>query len=440
MWNIRFLFCIAGGICGLFVQAYPAEVNNQTSVERFSLAYYIDEARRNSPLINDYRDQRRIQQAEDARLKAFYTQAKVELSGEYLFVPVISTANGKTSFKWNAQDGTDYWGYDLGQSSGHLLAGATWTKPLLGASSYKVVQEQTKAGNDLFNYKIKLEEHQLERTVTEQYILCLLDKAQMDYADSVSSVLDQQSAITRKLIKAGYAKVSDFHLINIEEENNNDLRASSLQSYRSHLADLNILCGIKDTANRNLQDINLVLRASSSNTPSFMEQYRVDSLQTVAGLHSFNLQYKPQLNVFANAGLQVGSFNSFGKHFGMSGGLSFSWILYDGKQRHYKERQVKAQLNSIRIYRDNFLLQNDLRKKQYLNQLQSFDERYALLKKQLEEYDRLLTDYKKEIAAGQMSLIDYITVLRNKIQTEKDYLLLRTNRQLLIVAFNYWNW
>ena len=34
----------------------------------------------------------------------------------------------------------------------------------------------------------------------------------------------------------------------------------------------------------------------------------------------------------------------------------------------------------------------------------------------------------------------YITVLRSKIQTEKDRLLLRTNKQLVIAAYNYWNW
>lgn len=432
---------MTAGVWPLYGQASPADGTVSDHSETRSLAYYIDEARCNSPLIQDYRNKQRIQQSEEERLKAFYTQAKVELSGEYLFVPVVSTADGKTSFQWNAQDGTDYWGYDLGQSSGHLLAGATWTKPLLGNGLYKVAQEQTKAARDLYDYKIKLEGHQLERAVTEQYILCLLDRAQMAYADSVSSILRQQSAVTGRLIKAGYAKVSDFHLINIEEENNKDLRAASLQSYRSHLADLNILCGIKDTACCQLASIDLPLKANPAGSqPTFLEQYRVDSLQTVASLHNFNLQYKPQLNVFANAGLQVGSFASFEKHFGMSGGVTFSWILFDGKQRRFKEQQARAQLNSIRIYKSNFLLQNELRKNQYLKQLQAYDERYALLKKQLGEYDRLLLDYKKEIAAGQLSLIDYITVLRNKIQTEKDYLLLHTNRQLLIVAFNYWNW
>ena len=63
-----------------------------------------------------------------------------------------------------------------------------------------------------------------------------------------------------------------------------------------------------------------------------------------------------------------------------------------------------------------------------------------MLRKQSAEYEALLADYRKEIQAGQLSVIDYITVLKSKIQVEKNYLLLQTNRQLLVAAFNYWNW
>lgn len=51
----------------------------------------------------------------------------------------------------------------------------------------------------------------------------------------------------------------------------------------------------------------------------------------------------------------------------------------------------------------------------------------------------ILSDYAQEVEAGQVSVLDYLTVLRNKIQTERDALLMRTNRQLVIAAYNYWN-
>ena len=136
-----------------------------------SLPYYIETARNNSPLIRDYHNQIAIQQNELQRLKAFYTRSRVELNGDYLFVPIIVREDGKTSFKWTAKDATDYYGYDLGESSGSLHAGINWTQPLLGNKIYKTAKEQAQVNTDILNDNIRMEKHQLERSVKEQYIL-----------------------------------------------------------------------------------------------------------------------------------------------------------------------------------------------------------------------------------------------------------------------------
>ena len=81
-----------------------------------------------------------------------------------------------------------------------------------------------------------------------------------------------------------------------------------------------------------------------------------------------------------------------------------------------------------------------MRIKQCLSELGRYNERERALENQLAEYESVLFDYGREMDAGQASVLDYITVLRNKIQTEKDRLLLRTNKQLVIAAYNYWNW
>ena len=81
-----------------------------------------------------------------------------------------------------------------------------------------------------------------------------------------------------------------------------------------------------------------------------------------------------------------------------------------------------------------------MRIKQCLSELGRYNERERALENQLAEYESVLFDYGREMDAGQASVLDYITVLGNKIQTEKDRLLLRTNKQLVIAAYNYWNW
>ena len=76
-------------------------------IQECSLYYYIETAKENSPLITDYRNQTEIEQAELKRLKAMYTHSRLELNGDYLFVPVISKDGGRTAFKWNARSATD---------------------------------------------------------------------------------------------------------------------------------------------------------------------------------------------------------------------------------------------------------------------------------------------------------------------------------------------
>lgn len=405
-----------------------------------SLSYYIETAKRNSPLLNDYRNRVQIEQDELQRLKAMYRHSRLEVNGDYLFVPIVSKDGGQTSFQWNARDAMDYYGYDLGESSGFLHAGVTWTQPLLGNSSYKVAQEQSRINTEMDRNRIRLEEHQLERAVTEQYLLCLLDQTQVAFADSIGTVFVRQEKIVGRLAENGLAKESDLRLLAIEQEANEELRLSALQSYHTHLMDLNLLCGIEDTADISLADIGVELHAPFIYSSLFTEQYRLDSLNTAASLRSFNLQYKPRLDFFVNGGLQVGDFAGWYRHFGWSAGLTFRWTIFDGRQKRLKERQAVWQQNTIRTYKENSEYQRNMRIKQCLAELDKYDRRADALKRQLEGYAEVLSAYTKEMEAGQVSVLDYITVLRNKIQTERDGLLLRTNRQLVIVTYNYWNY
>lgn len=405
-----------------------------------SLSYYIEAAKQNSPLLNDYRNQIRIEQDESQRLKAMYRHSRLEVNGDYLFVPIVSKNGGRTSFQWNARDAVDYYGYDLGESSGFLHAGVTWAQPLLGNSSYKVAQEQSRINTEIARNHIRLEEHQLERAVTEQYLLCLLDQTQAAFADSVGAVLVRQKEIVCRLVENGLAKESDLQLLAIEQEANEELRLSTRQSYHTHLMDLNLLCGIGDTSDVPLADVGVELHRPYMYNSLFTEQYRLDSLNTAASLRSFNLQYKPRLDFFVNGGLQVGDFAGWYRHFGWSAGLTFRWTIFDGRQKRWKQRQATWQQESIRAYKENAEYQRRMRLRQCLAELDKYDRRADALQRQLSGYDEVLSSYAKEVEAGQVSVLDYITVLRNKIQAERDCLLLRTNRQLVITTYNYWNY
>jgi outer membrane protein TolC len=81
-----------------------------------------------------------------------------------------------------------------------------------------------------------------------------------------------------------------------------------------------------------------------------------------------------------------------------------------------------------------------VRKSKILAELNSITERLVLTEDQLKEYQKLLDLYKLELSRGQISVINYINVLKNMATTQRDFVLLQSNKQLLINLYNYWNW
>lgn len=402
---------------------------------------YVDAAKRSSPLLNDLRNQAAVQQAERMRLKAMHTHSRLELNGECLFVPIISKEGGRTSFEWDAQDGSDYYGYDLGESSTHLHTGVTWTKPLLGRGVFRAESALTEIAEMSADNSLRMEEHALERAVAERYLICVLDEVQVDFADSMDALLGRQTEVVRRLAQSGMARQSDIRLLQIEREANKEAQAASRQSLSAHLADLNLLCGLADTTSRPFATADVVaLRPTAGGASLFDEPYRLDSLRVGATLDAFNAQYRPRLDMTAGAGLQTGDFAQWHRHFGWSAGLTFAWTIFDGRQRRWKERQATLEQSSIAAYRGDAERQRTMRKSQCLRQLDDYDERAQILDAQIADYDSVLADYEKEMRAGQRSVLDYITVLRSKVRTERDRMALSANRQLVIAAYNYWNW
>lgn len=429
---------VAGGV---LCASGQSSVATQTFSGNQTLNYYIDKAQLNSPLIKDLHGQTAMQQAELDRLKDMYTHSRLEVNGEYLFVPIISQDNGKTSFKFNAHDATDYYGYDLGESSGHLYAGIQWTQPLLGGAHYAAAKEQTSINQAIASNRIRMEQHQLQRSVTEQYLLCMHDRALLAFADTTLSLLARQEAVVSRLKDAGLLKQSDLQLLQIERENNRQLRLATEQSYRSHFADLNILCGTDDSEDIAFEDSDIAFVTPDYGIHSlFTEQFRLDSLRANADLCTFNLQYRPRLDLFVNAGLRGGAFTDLYRHLGWSAGISFTWTINDGNQRRHKERQTRLQQEIGGYYRDYAEYQRKAKLKQCLSEIDTYVARLTSLQRQLAEYDVILSNYDKEIAHGQRSVLDYIIVLRSRIQTQQEILLAQTNKQLAITAYNYWNW
>ena len=421
---------------GLFLLTTTSVVHAQRALQD-----YLTAAQQNSPLIKDNQNLSKVNQLEVERLRAQFTKPVIGLNANYNFSPIIATDNN-TTIELNSKGSQKYYGYDLGLTNGGLYQGlVTVTQPLFYSERYKAYEEQANIYSQVNQNNIKLAVHDIEKYVIDQYILCLLDLQQSKYAEDMMNLLGQQKVIVQKLVAAALLKQSDQNLVNIEYGNFENLLMLNRANYRRNLMDLNILAGINDTSLVLLDTVYLTPRTDiSSFSSQYLQRFRLDSLNLTATQKVFETRYKPQVNVFANSGLNAANISTLPRRFGVGGGVSLIWNFYDGKQKDITRRKTNLLLQSVNSYRDNFLAINDVRKNKFLAELNSYNERGALLQQQLKEYQSVIDSYRRELLSGQQSVINMINTIRNMGIVQRDYSLLQTNQLLLINAYNYWNW
>jgi hypothetical protein len=403
------------------------------------LQSYIQLAKDNSPLIKDNINQSEATKIEVERLKALYTKPQVGITANYLFAPVVSQDNGKTTLLLNPDNPNKYFGQDVGLTNGGLYQGLVGVnQPLFMQSKFNVIADEAMISTKMNENNIRLTNYELEKIVTDQYLLCLQNLNQIKFIDKYIGLLKEQKDLIAKLVNGSVFKLSDVTLLNIEIQSQLIAQQTIQASYKKNLMDMNTIAGITDTAYHELTGTILQL-STANNISSFIEKYSLDSSVLIAQQKVFELRYKPQWNVFANGGLNASNISTLPRRFGVTAGISYTKTLFDGRQRQINQRRTVTLLKTSQAYKDNFLNQNTIRKNNLLEQINAIDARVKLTQAQVQEYDKLLGYYKQELIRGQISVINYVNTIKSAIVLENDFITLQSNRQLLINTYNYWN-
>ncbi len=432
--NIKYPTCVGILMSVLLHFSSPVFAQN-------TLSYFVEQAKQNSPLIQDNKNQNEAAKLEIERIKAFYTKPQITLTGTLAVSPIINQDNGKSELNISPTDANKYYGYDIAASNGGIYQGlVNVNQNLFAASKYQTASQQALIGAKINQNNIQLSSHDLEKFVTDQYILCLQDLKQIEYIKGLIQLLTEQKNISLKLVESGLLKQSDLLLVKIEYETQQNAANTFQATYRRDLMDLNVICGINDTGYQTLQDLSLTINQVIVNDSKYTERFRLDSLNLIAAQRTFELKYKPQLNAFANAGLNGVYVPTLPNRFGASAGVNFTMFIFDGRQKNLNQQKTNLLVKSTQAYKSNFIAQNTIRKNKFLNEIQSLDERMMISSNQLNEYKQLLDYYRKELAIGQQSIVTYINTVKSIAILQRDYVLMQTTKQLLINNYNYWNW
>ena len=408
-------FLIAGSILiGCFIN-----VKAQTN----QLQYYIDIALQNSPLLKDYQNQVASNKYDSLLIMAGF---KPQVTGSSInsYAPVIKG-----------------WGYD-----GAITNGAGFAS-LVGVNKLIPNKKNTTAQFDNINLQSlsiantsSITEQDLKRTIIAQYITAAGSLQQLNVNKEISSLLTKEETILKKLTQSNVYKQADYltFLITLKQQ---DLlvKQYSIQ-YKNDLNTLKYYCGTTDTLTVILQSPDISVKPLPGVTQSvFFKQFEIDSLKLTNNKRLVDINYRPKVNLYADAGYNSSLTYKAYKNFGTSFGLSLTVPIYDGRQKQLQYSKIDLTEKTRANYKSFFTSQYQQQITQLTQQLNATEDLITDINNQLKYIQALKDVDEKLFGTGEMKIIDYILTLNNYINAKNLITQNKISRLQIINQLNYWN-
>lgn len=408
-------FLIAGSILiGCFIN-----VKAQTN----QLQYYIDIALQNSPLLKDYQNQVASNKYDSLLIRAGF---KPQVTGSSInsYAPVIKG-----------------WGYD-----GAITNGAGFAS-LVGVNKLIPNKKNTTAQFDNINLQSlsiantsSITEQDLKRTIIAQYITAAGSLQQLNVNKEISSLLTKEETILKKLTQSNVYKQADYltFLITLQQQ---DLLVKQFSiQYKNDLNTLKYYCGTTDTLTVILQSPDISVKPLPGVTQSvFFKQFEIDSLKLTNNKRLVDINYRPKVNLYADAGYNSSLTYKAYKNFGTSFGLSLTVPIYDGRQKQLQYSKIDLTEKTRANYKSFFTSQYQQQITQLTQQLNATEELITDINNQLKYIQALKDVDEKLFGTGEMKIIDYILTLNNYINAKNLITQNKISRLQIINQLNYWN-
>ena len=408
-------FLIAGSILiGCFIN-----VKAQTN----QLQYYIDIALQNSPLLKDYQNQVASNKYDSLLIRAGF---KPQVTGSSInsYAPVIKG-----------------WGYD-----GAITNGAGFAS-LVGVNKLIPNKKNTTAQFDNINLQSlsiantsSITEQDLKRTIIAQYITAAGSLQQLNVNKEISSLLTKEETILKKLTQSNVYKQADYltFLITLQQQ---DLLVKQFSiQYKNDLNTLKYYCGTTDTSTVILQSPDISVKPLPGVTQSvFFKQFEIDSLKLTNNKRLVDINYRPKVNLYADAGYNSSLTYKAYKNFGTSFGLSLIVPIYDGRQKQLQYSKIDLTEKTRANYKSFFTSQYQQQITQLTQQLNATEELITDINNQLKYIQALKDVDEKLFGTGEMKIIDYILTLNNYINAKNLITQNKISRLQIINQLNYWN-
>jgi outer membrane protein TolC len=406
------------------------------AASQFDLQFFIQSAYKNNPQINEF--QKTFAQAglERESISAENLLPKISLTADYLFAPYFNNTGKLVSTNPDA----NAVGYDVGITNGGLYSTQlNIEKNIFNGSVVDALSSQTMLQEHTAKNNIESAKHEIEKQVTDQYLQTFLSLSLLKLENENLGYLHEEQAVAEQLFEGGFLKQTDRLLLNIEIENSTIAVTNLSSQYRTNVNQLLTLCGIRDTADIAIDSVQLSLHTTVEDH-HFEKRYELDSLASVNLQAISENKYLPQVTLFFNTGLNAVELSGIQRKVGFSAGVNFAYPLYDGGQRSISRQQNELSLQTISFYKENTRTVIENQKSIAKTRIDIQKKNLERLQVQIRNYSTVLTVSETEFKQGIISVVEYLTLLRNFIDLKKNLVSMQHDYQMEISNYNYWNW
>jgi outer membrane protein TolC len=388
-----------------------------------NLSFFINNAVNNSPQLYEYRNLI-LSNSIDSQLIMAGKRFQVSGNSNFYYAPVI---NG--------------YGYDAAITNGQQLqALIAVTKQIYNKKNLEVQFQSLRLQRDSLNVSSAITTQDIKKSVIAQYITAYGDQLQLDFNDEVIGLLSNEDSILKKLTQKNVYKQADYLSFLVTLQQQMLTRNQLAVQYKNDFATLNYLTGIVDTFTTRLDEPDItVIKNLLYDSSAFLLKYKVDSLRLLNEKALIDLNYRPKINLFADAGYESSLMLTPYKNFGTNIGINLTVPIYDGHQKQLQYTKINIEERTRQRQKEFFNNQLQQQLQQLQQQLSSLESLSEPVNNQIKYLETLINVNGKLLQTGDIKITDYVLGLNNYISAKNLVVQNMIARYQIMNQLNYWN-
>ena len=388
-----------------------------------NLDYFINQSLENDPRLTGIRNLV-LSNKIDSELIRAANKLQVNGSGNAYYAPVIGG-----------------YGYDEVITNGQQLSAlVAVNKQINNKTNLNLQFKSLQLQNDSLINSSAITKQDIKKAIIIQYITTYGDQLQLDFNDELIRLLTREEELLKRLTQKNVYKQADYLTFLVTLQQQQLTRSQLLVQYKNDYASLNYIAGIIDTTTETLSEpkIHVIQNYQPYESPFFLN-YKIDSLKIENDRLIAKVQYRPKVNLFADAGYQSSLILTPYKNFGYSFGINLTVPIYDGHQKQLQFSKLDIQQRTLQKKQEFFDSQYRQQLQQLDQQLNNIENLNTNISKQIEYLETLIKVDGKLLETGDIRITDFILALNNYITAKNLVVQNQIARYQVIQQINYWN-